>query len=70
MKNQKRKTKKEKTYTLSTKHAAFIMGVTPESFRVLYSSFLDRKKVGVKVFFNEQDIKEASQNKSQLIKAK
>lgn len=69
MKDQK-KNKKEKTYTLSTKQAAFRMGVTTESFRVLYSSFLDRKKVGVKVFFNEQDIRHASLNRSQLIKAK
>lgn len=60
----------EKTYTLTTKEAAFIMGVTPESFRTLYSGFLDRQKRGVKVYFNEDDISKAAHDKTQFNKAK
>jgi len=60
----------EKQYTLTTKEAAFRMGVTPESFRTLYSGFLDRQKRGVKVYFNEDDISKAAYNKTQFNKAK
>lgn len=60
----------EKQYTLDTKQAAFIMGVTPESFRTLYSGFLDRQKRGVKVYFNQEDIQFAAFNKNLVNKSK
>lgn len=61
---------KEKQYTLDMKQAAFIMGVTPESFRTLYSPYLDRQKRGVKAYFNEDDISKAAYDKTQFNKAK
>lgn len=60
----------EKQYTLTLKEAAFRMGVTPESFRSMYSGYLDRQKRGVKVYFNKEDIEKAQLDRATLIKAK
>lgn len=60
----------KKQYTLTLKEAAFRMGVTPESFRSMYSRYLDREKIGVRVFFNKEDIEKAQLDRAQLIKAK
>jgi hypothetical protein len=52
-----------KQYTIPTKQAAKMFGIELNSFSNLYAPFLDRKKTGVKNFYNLDDLKEQLKKK-------